>query len=436
VLTARSISGIDDLSYGYDLTNNITSMLDTLETNGDQTFTYDKLSRLLTWMDSYGYLGFSYDKIGNRLTKTENTATDIYIYAPGSHRLTAVTGANPSISTHDAAGNTLTKGDLIFTYNQQGRLITASKTGMIANYRYNFKGKRSSKSVNGVTTHFIYDMQGQLIAEADNNGTIQKEYIYVNGQLVASVDAGTLYYVHTDHLGTPIAMTDEAGMVQWKAHYAPFGKAVIVIGNIVQNIRLPGQYYDEETGLHYNYFRYYDPETGRYITSDPIGLQGGLNTYSYVGGNPLMFIDPFGLAGCYVGYPGYPITIPGTSTKIPLTHAGVLSYDAQGHTRYYEYGRYDSNFGEVKRRTVPDLEMGPDGKPTPESWRKLIEALNKIGHGTEAKTSCDDKADADKINDFAERRMNDPNRAPYSWNPFNFNTCTTFANDAMGAGLK
>ena len=58
---------------------------------------------------------------------------------------------------------------------------------------------------------------------------------------------------------------------------------------------LPGQYYDWETGLHYNYFRYYDPKTGRYITSDPIGLQGGLNTYGYVGGNPLRYIDKLGL---------------------------------------------------------------------------------------------------------------------------------------------
>jgi RHS repeat-associated protein len=187
-----------------------------------------------------------------------------------------------------------------------------------------------------------------------------------------------------------------------------------------------------------NYYRarYYDPKIGRFISEDPIGFLGGVNFYSYVGGNPISLIDPLGWAGCYVGFPGYPITIPGTNMSVPLTHAGALSYDSQGHTRYYEYGRYDSDFGNVRRQTVPDLTMGPDGKPTPESWAKLVEALNKMGHGTKAKTSCDANADADKINDFAEQRMNDPNRAPYSWNPFSLNTCTTFASDALAAGRK
>lgn len=137
----------------------------------------------------------------------------------------------------------------------------------------------------------------------------------------------------------------------------------------------------------YNYFRTYDPKLGRYIESDPIGLYGGLNTYTYVENNPLLLIDPLGLAGCRVSYPGYPITIPGTSTRVPLTHAGILSYDSKGRTRYYEYGRYDSDFGNVRRQPVPDLTIGPDGQPTADSWEKLQDALNKIGHGTGTKTS-------------------------------------------------
>jgi RHS repeat-associated protein len=91
-------------------------------------------------------------------------------------------------------------------------------------------------------------------------------------------------------------MTDEAGGVVWRGVYDPFGKAAIDGGSSVEmNVRFPGQYHDQETGLHYNYFRYYDPSVGRYITSDPIGLDGGINPYLYAEASPIIFVDPFGL---------------------------------------------------------------------------------------------------------------------------------------------
>jgi RHS repeat-associated protein len=104
-----------------------------------------------------------------------------------------------------------------------------------------------------------------------------------------------LYFIHTDHLATPQALTDEAGQIVWQASYGPFGEAQLTAAQLPFNLRFPGQYFDQETGLHYNWHRYYDPQTGRYITSDPIGLSGGLNTYVYVHGNPLRWIDPLGL---------------------------------------------------------------------------------------------------------------------------------------------
>jgi len=105
-------------------------------------------------------------------------------------------------------------------------------------------------------------------------------------------------------------MTDTNGAVVWRASYTPFGVATVdedPDGDGVPatlNLRFPGQYYDDETGLHYNYFRYYDPRTGRYITSDPIGLHGGLNTYTYVENNPANAIDPSGLATYSIGFGG------------------------------------------------------------------------------------------------------------------------------------
>ena len=99
--------------------------------------------------------------------------------------------------------------------------------------------------------------------------------------------------VHDDHLATPQRLTDSSGSVAWSGDYEPFGRAQTT--GITFNLRFPGQYFDAETGLHYNWHRYYDPSTGRYITSDPIGLEGGLNTYVYAYSNPVALFDPDGL---------------------------------------------------------------------------------------------------------------------------------------------
>lgn len=122
--------------------------------------------------------------------------------------------------------------------------------------------------------------------------------------------SGELLYIHNDALGTPQAMTDESGNVVWTAETDPFGGAKVNEDpdgdgkNIELNVRFPGQYYDKETGLHYNYYRYYNPSTGRYLTSDPIGLAGGTNTYSYVENRPLYWIDPYGLDSISIGFGG------------------------------------------------------------------------------------------------------------------------------------
>ncbi|WP_298214580.1 hypothetical protein [Acidovorax sp.] len=118
-------------------------------------------------------------------------------------------------------------------------------------------------------------------------------------------------------------------------------------------------------------------------------------------------IDPFGLAGCFVNFPDFPITVPGTSWQTTMTpgHAGALGYDsATGATRYYEYGRYDFDLGNVRRQSVPDLKIGKDGQPTPESMKALQEALSRnAGKGTRAELTCEKDIDEKKMHEYAEK---------------------------------
>ena len=125
----------------------------------------------------------------------------------------------------------------------------------------------------------------------------------MNGQPVGMQYNNRLYFIHSDHLGTPRAITDQWNTLVWRWRSKPFGDSPPEQDpdgdgqSIAFNLRFPGQYFDEETGFYYNYFRYYDPSTGRYITSDPIGLEGGLNTYGYAFDNPVSFFDSTGEAG-------------------------------------------------------------------------------------------------------------------------------------------
>jgi RHS repeat-associated protein len=138
--------------------------------------------------------------------------------------------------------------------------------------------------------------------------------------------APMLYYIHPDHLNTPRVITNQAQQIVWRwDNDDPFGGNMANenpsgLGTFTCNLRFPGQYFDRETNMHYNYFRDYLPEIGRYVESDPIGLKGGINTYGYVGGSPIALADPHGLAGGSV----YPTKPPSTYTFDPL--AGLMSY--------------------------------------------------------------------------------------------------------------
>jgi len=154
--------------------------------------------------------------------------------------------------------------------------------------------------------------------------------------ILAGTAHAETYYFHNDHLGTPQALTDKDQNVVWKANYTPFGEANITKEDVEMNLRLPGQYFDQETGLHYNYFRDYDPSTGRYVQSDPIGLNGGINTYGYVAGNPLNSIDPFGLYCISVGGITTCRNPNGPAFSLP-TPEGFPSYIGPEQFLYHNY---------------------------------------------------------------------------------------------------
>jgi len=193
-------------------------------------------------------------------------------------------------------------GITTFTWDGLNRLVKVEKAGAtVAEYGFDAANRRIRKTVGAVTTHYLYDLNNQLIAETGLDGTVLREYIYLDGEPIAlreyQTNPGTYYFIN-DHLGTPQQLVDGMGTVVWQAAYLPFGQAQIVTGTVTNNLRFPGQYFDAETGLHYNWNRFYDPETGRYISADPIGLAGGMNLYAYVGGNPVNAVDPWGLRTC------------------------------------------------------------------------------------------------------------------------------------------
>ncbi|WP_205980379.1 RHS repeat-associated core domain-containing protein, partial [Pseudomonas viridiflava] len=175
-----------------------------------------------------------------------------------------------------------------YRYDCQHRLIGVSLPGgSTASYKYDAFGRRIEKTVDGHTTEFRW--QGErLIAESATNR--YRTYIYEPGTFrpLAMLDGeGPLkaqrFYYQLDHLGTPQELTDYSGEIMWSAKYRAYGNlATLDIAAIDNPLRFQGQYFDAETGLHYNRHRYYNPGTGRFLTPDPIKLAGGLNNYQYV----------------------------------------------------------------------------------------------------------------------------------------------------------
>ena len=273
----------------------------------DQGFTYDALGRLTGLATRSASYAIEYDANGNRISQTVNGSVSGYTTANNSNRLAATTTPARSFG-YDNAGNTVTDSGRAYTaaYNPAGRLETVTKAGLTTTYYYDAAGQRVAKVTGGgAAVLFVYDASGHLLGEYASTGSFA-EYFWLGDTPVAllrfdvATASGGLYYIHTDHLNTPVAVVDPNNQLRWLWLSEPFGASEpntnpAGLGPLTFNLRFPGQFADQETGLNYNYFRDYDSGTGRYVQSDPIGLQGGINTYSYVRGNPVSRVDPRGL---------------------------------------------------------------------------------------------------------------------------------------------
>lgn len=329
-VTSIKEGNVLDLSYANDPVGNILTITDNLQASKSQTFDYDNLNRLIDAQGIYGDISYGYDLTGNRANRSDAAGNAVYHYTTGTSRLIQITGSADQRFAYDANGRMLTISGKRAVYDSSGRLSLLLQGGQqVASYTYNAMGGRIKKSAQGSVVYFHYDLQGNLIAETDGNGNLVKAYIRLDGQPMAMIVAdGGIYYYHNDHLGTPQKMTDGNGAVVWEANYLPFGRADVTIETVQNNLRFPGQYYDQETGLHYNYHRYYDPRTGRYLKADPIGLAGGINLYAYVLNNPVNLSDPWGLDVSIIIVRGTEtnVTTPGTVSAFS-TKPGVDGFN-------------------------------------------------------------------------------------------------------------
>ncbi|MBK8164196.1 MAG: RHS repeat protein [Gammaproteobacteria bacterium] len=275
---------------------------------GSQSYGYDVLDRLTSY-SGIASQAFSYDATGNRTLFTEGANSDTYSIVSTNNRITSISGIHNRSYSYANNGNVTGDSTHTYTYDPRNRLTGVDGTTI---YTLNGLGQRIKKTVSSTSTLFIYDEQGRLIGEYDNAGTAINETVYLEDQPVGVLKSSAIYYVHTDHLNTPRAISDTSNTMIWRWDSDPFGTTVANEDpdtnsvTFTYNLRFPGQYYDQESGLSYNYFRDYDPVTGRYNESDPIGLAGGFNTYAYVGNTPLEFIDPLGLTAIPITTPAIP----------------------------------------------------------------------------------------------------------------------------------
>jgi RHS repeat-associated protein len=356
-ITQISTAG-DTINFGYDNAFRTTGITDTGIGANSWTLGYDSLDRLTSAAETAATLGWSYDANGNRLSQTGSNAST-FTPSTTSNQLNSVTGALTSTYAYDGAGNATSYASNSLTFNQRGRASVATGAGGTANYVYNALGQMIEKYGTGATSLMVYDEAGHLLGEYSSTGALVQETVWMGNIPVATLQPNgssvNIYYVHTDQLNAPRVITRPSdNAIAWRWDTDPFGTVApnqnpASLGTFIYNLRFPGQYYQAETGLNYNYSRDYDPQTGRYVESDPIGLGGGVNTYAYTAGNPVSFIDPTGLyltsvdAACAID-PGFCAEIMG---QIIQSHGAITAAESGDQCLADEANRVANGFRAV-----------------------------------------------------------------------------------------
>lgn len=312
------------IGYEFDVGGNLKVLRD-----GDQNetpkwiFDYDDLDRLIAMRDSalpVPLQEYGYDKTGNRTSRTLAGVATANTYVANRHRLASVGGVARS---YDNAGNTI--GIALatakqFVYGDHGRMVQYKEAGTTKmTYQYSGRGEQVYRSGSGSTTLSLYSDAGYWMSDykPQTGGSLApiQQMIWLDGLPVGVMVGATpgvaakLHYIEADALGTPRVIIDpvrDVAVWLWELSGEAFGDSAPNqdpdgdATPFVFDLRFPGQRYDAVSGLSYNYFRDYEAATGRYVQSDPIGLVGGVSTYSYVLANPLMAVDSLGLETCVV----------------------------------------------------------------------------------------------------------------------------------------
>jgi RHS repeat-associated protein len=294
-LTGISVPGKQSLGFTYDSANRINQIANGIDNTLTQSFRYDAMSRLTSVASGADNESYQYDSNGNRITATVNGSSQIYTVSPTNNQLTKFSSGLSATYGYDAQGNTtLVNGAATFQYDSFNRLASA---GGVTNY-INPEGQRLRKTGGATgTTYFAPNKDGGLMAENDNGTWV--DYVWLNGRLIGRVSGGQVAAIHADQVGRPEVVSDASQNVIWRAQNFPFTQNVI-IANISLNLGFLGQYYDAETWTWNNGYRDYNSGFGRYLESDPIGLNGGVNTYIYAMDNPITGSDALGLCNCQV----------------------------------------------------------------------------------------------------------------------------------------